>query len=232
MPDYPNLAGLLIRLNEIEGLERIRFLTSHPNYMTDDLLRRGGEPAQGHAAHRGAHPGRRTTRCWRTCTAATPPRITASLVERIRERIPGVSIATDIIVGFPGETEEQFMDTYRLLDELQLDVAHLARYSTRPGTVAATRGMGDDVPEAEKMRRFRLLEDLQEQVIGEINARYLGQRDPGAVRGKGQEALEGPHPHQQAGLCGEPGRPARAGAARRDHLDRPLVDDWQTLAPL
>jgi tRNA A37 methylthiotransferase MiaB len=60
-------------------------------------------------------------------------------VERIRERIPGVSIATDIIVGFPGETEAQFQRTYDLLAELKLDVAHLARYSTRPGTVATRR---------------------------------------------------------------------------------------------
>jgi tRNA-2-methylthio-N6-dimethylallyladenosine synthase len=98
----------------------------------------------------------------------------AGLVERIRARIPKVSIATDIIVGFPGETEEQFMGTYRLLEDLKLDVAHLARYSTRPGTVA-TRRMQDNVGEEEKMRRFRLLEELQEKIVAEINTTYLGQ---------------------------------------------------------
>ena len=72
---------------------------------------------------------------------------------RIRERIPGVSIATDIIVGFPGETEEQYQDTYNLLAELKLDVAHLARYSPREGTVSA-RKMADDVPDEEKWRRL------------------------------------------------------------------------------
>ena len=95
------------------------------------------------------------------------------LVARIRQRLPGAAIATDIIVGFPGETEEQFEHTYDLLEELRLDVAHLARYSTRPGTVAA-RKMKDDVPEAEKWRRFRRLEDQQERIVGEINAAYLG----------------------------------------------------------
>ncbi len=55
------------------------------------------------------------------------------IVQKIRERIPGSSIATDIIVGFPGESEKQFMETYHLLEDLRLDVAHLARYSTRPG---------------------------------------------------------------------------------------------------
>jgi tRNA-2-methylthio-N6-dimethylallyladenosine synthase len=96
------------------------------------------------------------------------------LVDRIRRLLPNASIATDIIVGFPGETAEQFERTYALLAELQLDVAHLARYSPRPGTVAERR-LSDDVPEPEKMRRFRALEDLQSQVLARINARYLGQ---------------------------------------------------------
>ncbi|HEX8992976.1 MAG TPA: radical SAM protein, partial [Anaerolineales bacterium] len=94
------------------------------------------------------------------------------LVEKIRSKIPGCSIATDIIVGFPGETDHQFMQTYRLLEDLKLDVAHLARYSAREGTVA-TRRMQDNVPDKEKMRRFRMLEELQEKVVDEINRQYL-----------------------------------------------------------
>ena len=80
-----------------------------------------------------------------------------------------VAINTDIIVGFPGESEDDIMETYYLLEDLRLDSAHLARYSPRPGTVSA-RNMSDDVPEAEKMRRFRLLESQQERIVGEINA--------------------------------------------------------------
>jgi tRNA-2-methylthio-N6-dimethylallyladenosine synthase len=175
-PDYPSLAGLLARLHALEGLDRIRFLTSHPNWMTDELLDmvanlpkvcphievpvQAGDDEVLANMHRGY-----TSEEYRR------------LVERIRARIPGVSVATDIIVGFPGESEEQFQHTYDLLAELKLDVAHLARYSTRPGTVA-TRRMVDNVTEEEKMRRFRLLEDLQEQVVGEINARYLHQNVP------------------------------------------------------
>jgi tRNA-2-methylthio-N6-dimethylallyladenosine synthase len=94
------------------------------------------------------------------------------LVAEIRRRIPDVSIATDVIVGFPGETKEQYQSSYDLLDELRLDVVHLARYSVRPGTVAA-RKMKDDVPEEEKWRRFRLIEELQESIAGEINRKYL-----------------------------------------------------------
>lgn len=96
------------------------------------------------------------------------------LIEKIRNKIPDCSIATDIIVGFPGETEEQFMETHRVLSDLRLDVAHLARYSSREGTVA-TRRMVDDVPEEEKLRRLHLLDDLQEQIVAEINKKYLGQ---------------------------------------------------------
>ena len=97
-----------------------------------------------------------------------------ALIREIRERIPGASIATDIIVGFPGETNKQFQATYDLMAELKMDVAHLARYSTRTGTVAA-RKLGDDVSEEEKWRRYRLLEELQESIATEIHARLMGE---------------------------------------------------------
>lgn len=174
LPDGPDLAGLLRIVHEIEGLERIRFLTSHPNYFSETLMRTVAElpkvmphieiPVQ-------AGDDEVLARMRRGYTQADYCRI----VDKIRQLIPEVSIATDIIVGFPGETEEQFMQTYRLLEDLRLDVAHLARYSPRPGTVAQRR-MPDDVPEEEKMRRFRMLEALQEQISAEINARYLGKK--------------------------------------------------------
>ena len=172
-PDYPNLSGLLRRLSNVDGIERLRFLTSHPNWMTDELLDTVAElprvmphievPIQAgdddilNAMRRGY-----THQQYR------------ELVERIRARIPGVSIATDIIVGFPGETDAQYQHTYNLLADLKLDVAHLARYSPRAGTVSARR-MPDDVPDEEKWRRFRALEALQEQLVDEIHARYLDQ---------------------------------------------------------
>ena len=174
--DYPNLAGMLRRLHDLDGLERIRFLTSHPNYMTDELLQVVAEypkvmphievPIQAgndqvlENMHRGY-----TNQQYR------------ELIARIRAHIPGVSIATDIIVGFPGETEQQFQETYDLLADLKMDVAHLARYSPRTGTVSARR-MADDVPDEEKWRRFRLLEDLQERIVADIHARYLSTTVP------------------------------------------------------
>jgi len=173
IPDGPNLAGLLRILNEVPGLERIRFLTSHPNYFGEDLMRAVAElPKVMPHIEVPIQAGDDTVleNMKRGYTQADYYR----LVEKIRAIIPDCSIATDIIVGFPGETEAQFMQTYATLKDLRLDVAHLARYSPREGTVSARR-MADDVPAEEKMRRFRLLEDLQEQVVAEINARYLGQ---------------------------------------------------------
>jgi tRNA-2-methylthio-N6-dimethylallyladenosine synthase len=96
------------------------------------------------------------------------------LIERIRDRIPDVGINTDIIVGFPGETEKQFEETYNLLADLKLDKAHIAMYSPRPNTVSARR-MEDDVPPEEKKRRLQALDSLQQQIVAEINSRFLGQ---------------------------------------------------------
>jgi len=173
IPDGPNLAGLLRLVHQIEGLERIRFLTSHPNYFGEELMDVIAElPKLMPHIELPIQAGDDTVldNMKRGYTQGDYRRI----VEKIRKKIPGCSIATDIIVGFPGETEEQFMQTYQVLADLKLDVAHLARYSMREGTVA-TRRMVDDVPDEEKMRRFRMLEDLQEQIVDEINARSLGQ---------------------------------------------------------
>jgi tRNA-2-methylthio-N6-dimethylallyladenosine synthase len=171
--DGPDLAGLLRRLSAIEGLERIRFLTSHPNWMHDELLDAVAElpKVMSHIEVPVQAGDDEVLANMRRGYTAEDYR---NLVERIRSRIAHVSIATDIIVGFPGESESQFQRTYDLLADLKLDVAHLARYSSRPGTVAERR-MKDDVPDAEKWRRFRLLEELQEKIAAEINAGYLGE---------------------------------------------------------
>jgi tRNA-2-methylthio-N6-dimethylallyladenosine synthase len=174
IPDGPNLAALLRIIHEVEGIERIRFLTSHPNYFDDDLIQAIAElprvmphielPIQAGDDEVLSNMKRGYTQ-----------QQFRDLVGKIRAQIPDCSIATDIIVGFPGETEEQFMETYRVLSDLKLDVAHLARYSVREGTVA-TRRMEDDVLEEDKLRRLHLLDDLQEQIVSEINKKYLGEK--------------------------------------------------------
>jgi tRNA-2-methylthio-N6-dimethylallyladenosine synthase len=173
LPGGPSLAGLLKILDQVEGLERIRFLTSHPNYFSAELLDTvAGLPKIMPHIEIPIQAGDNEVlaNMKRGYTNADYRRIVA----RIREKIPGCSIATDVIVGFPGESEAQFMKTYALLADLKMDVTHLARYSPRVGTVSARR-MSDDVPAEEKMRRFRRLEELQEGIAAEISARYLGQ---------------------------------------------------------
>ncbi len=169
----PDLADLLYAVHEVEGLQRIRFLTSHPNYMSDRILDavRDLPKVMEHIEV--------------PCQAGNDEVLTAmkrgysvaeyrALIHRIRARIPHAAIHTDIIVGFAGESEAQFQDTYDLLAELRLDKAHLARYSPRPGTVSARR-MTDDVPDAEKHRRLHALEDLQERIQAEKNRSLLGE---------------------------------------------------------
>ena len=177
IPDGPDLADLLRVTHDVAeevGIERIRFLTSHPNWMTDNLLKTVAElprvmphievPVQ-------AGDDEVLARMRRGYTADQYRK----LVAKIRAIIPDVAIHTDIIVGFPGETRAQFMQTYEVLAELKLDKAHLARYSPRPQTVSDRR-MADDVPDEEKRERHKMLEDLQARVVAEINANYLGRR--------------------------------------------------------
>lgn len=183
--DYPTLGGLMRRIHAIPGIERIRFLTSHPSYMTDELLDTVAEfpkimPHIEVPIQAGNDEVLKNMRRGYTNNQYR------ELVHKIRERIPGVSIATDIIVGFPGETEQQFQETYDLLADLKLDVAHLARYSPRTGTVSARR-MEDDVPDEEKWHRFRTLEDLQEGIATEIHAKYLNQTVPVLFEEKGRK---------------------------------------------
>jgi len=172
----PLLPDLLEELSKIPELSRMRFLTSHPNWMNAQLIDavahlpkimphievpiQAGDDAVLAAMRRGY-----TNQQYR------------DLIAKLRESIPGVSIATDVIVGFPGESEAAFQKTYDLLSDLRLDVAHLARYSPRPGTYSA-RYLEDNIPAEEKMRRFRLLENLQEGIVAEINQAYLGQSVP------------------------------------------------------
>lgn len=188
--DLPEFAGttetplvtLLRRMHEIAGLERLRFLTSHPNWMRDDLLDAVATlpkvcehievPVQAGDDEVLKHMRRGyTVEDYRR------------LVARLREQIPGVSIATDIIVGFPGETEAQFENTVALLETLQLDKAHIARYSPRPLTVA-TRRFEDDVPYEEKERRRRTLEQVQARILKTLNARLERQQVEVLVEGE------------------------------------------------
>jgi tRNA-2-methylthio-N6-dimethylallyladenosine synthase len=171
LPEKPDLAYLMERLSEIEGLQRIRFMTSYPRHMTDGMIE---------------HMARLPKVCEHlnipvqsgddSCLARMKRGYTLSeyreRIKRVRELWPGISLSTDIIVGFCGETEEEFQHTLDLLEEIRFDVVHVAAYSVRPGTVAAR--WEDDVPHAEKMRRLHALEDVQSRIAFELNQELVG----------------------------------------------------------
>ena len=186
LPDRPDLADLLEAVHPIEGLERIRFLTSHPRFMSDRIIQAVADspkvcehfnlPFQ-------AGDDEVLLNMRRSYTRDDYLR----LVDRIRAAVPDVSMSTDVIVGFPGETDEQFQATLDIIRDVRFDKVHAAAYSTRPGTIAA-RKMEDDVPDHEKKARLQAIEDLQEGIVAEINAGLLGRTVEALVDGhnKGQ----------------------------------------------
>jgi tRNA-2-methylthio-N6-dimethylallyladenosine synthase len=177
-----DLGDLLSAVNEVEELERIRFLTSHPNDMSDHII--------DTIAHLG-----------KVCEHVNLPfqagddQVLKNMrrgytndeyrakIERIRNRIPNVSMATDLIVGFCGETEEQFERTLEMVRDMKFDKVHAAAYSTRPGTIAA-RMMEDNVPHEEKQRRLKAITSLQETVLTEINSTLEGTTQEILVEGR------------------------------------------------
>jgi tRNA-2-methylthio-N6-dimethylallyladenosine synthase len=168
LPGKPNLADLLYELNSLEGLLRLRFLTNHPKDMSPRLIEAVASldkvceqlnlPAQSGSNE--------TLKAMRRGYTVEHYR---QLISQIRGSIPEVALSTDVLVGFPGESEGQFRETFDLLSELKFDTVHIAAYSPRPGTVSA-REMEDNIPPAEKRRRLDELERLQEGIATEINA--------------------------------------------------------------
>jgi len=182
LPDNPDLANLLTGLNSIDDLARIRFLTNHPNDISQKLIEaiasldkvcehlelpvQSGDDDILKAMRRGYSVEQY-----------------CELVRDIRHHIPQVSLSTDIIVGFPGETEDQFEHTFSLLKEMRFDVVHVAAYSPRSGTIAWRKYEDSVTPEVKKERLNRV-EQLQASIAAEINSTYQGKIVEVLVEGK------------------------------------------------
>ncbi len=168
LPVRSHLADLMEAVHEVEGLQRLRFMTSHPRDMDQRLIEAIARlPKAVETIHLPVQAGDDTV-LRRMRRQYTVERY-LNLVAQIRATIPGVAVTTDIIVGFCGETEEQFQRTLDLMDAVQFDVVHVACYSPRHGTVSAS--WEDDVPQEEKEERRRRLERQQEETQRLINAR-------------------------------------------------------------
>ena len=185
------LPGLLRRIHDIPGIERIRFVTSHPKDVTDELLAAMAElpkvcehlhaPAQSGSSSVLERMNRRYTRDQYL-----------GMVERAREIVPGIEIASDFIVGFPGETEEDFQQTVDLVRRAEFNQSYIFKYSPRSGTRAAA--MPDDVPDAVKKRRNSELLAVQAEVSAKRNR---------AMHGRALDVLiEGPSKSDAGRLSG------------------------------
>ncbi|MDD5039401.1 MAG: MiaB/RimO family radical SAM methylthiotransferase [Dehalococcoidales bacterium] len=189
LPEKSDLADLLDGLNGIDGLARIRFLTNHPKDMSTKLIEAVARldkvceqiclPLQS-----GSNESLKAMRRGYTTEHYL------QLIAEIRGKIPGIALSTDIIVGFPSESVQQFEETVSLLSELKFDTVHVACYSPRAGTIAA-RELKDNIPPSEKKRRLNIIEQLQEGIATEINARLLGKTVEILVEGKKESKWQG-----------------------------------------
>jgi tRNA-2-methylthio-N6-dimethylallyladenosine synthase len=172
LPAQSDLSDLLTALNDVAGLCRIRFLTNHPKDMSQQLIQtiasldrvckhinlplQAGNDDVLKAMRRGY-----TAEKYR------------QLVSNIRKYIPDVALSTDVIVGFPDESDVQFKQTLAMLEEILFDTVHVATYSPRPGTIAA-REHDDNVPPDIKKERLYKVEEIQTKIAAAINSRFRG----------------------------------------------------------
>ena len=175
------LAALVREVEQIPGLKRLRFMTSHPQDLEGELLEvmarsevvcrelqlpvQSGDDTVLKRMARGYQ-----TRHYRT------------IVENARRLMPDLGLVTDVIVGFPGESEAAYLNTRALVEEIEFDVVHIAMYSPRPGTFAATK-MDDDVPQEEKLRRLNDLLALQRGIAARKTARWIGRNAEVLIEG-------------------------------------------------
>lgn len=167
----PDLADLLSELDGVQGLFRIRFLTNHPKDMSHRLIDAMSAlpkvcPTLNLPIQSGDDEVLERMRRGYTVSDYR------MLANSIRSAVPGISLTTDIIVGFPGETEAQFENTILLIEDLRFDAVHIAAYSPRVGTEAAEK-YADDVSKVEKARRLARLETLQTAIAADINAKLI-----------------------------------------------------------
>jgi tRNA-2-methylthio-N6-dimethylallyladenosine synthase len=164
--------GKLLRAaGQIEGLERVRFTSPHPAAFTDDVIDGMAEtPNVMPQLHMPLQSG--SDRILKAMRRSYRSEKFLGILDRVRERIPSAAITTDIIVGFPGETEEDFAETLRVVEQARFVSAFTFQYSVRPGTPAAT--LPDQVSKEVVQERYERLTALQERISGEENARLIG----------------------------------------------------------
>ena len=170
-PYNNHFAKLLWEINQIPGVSRLHYTGPHPVNMNDETIDAMTLPAHVNFLHLPVQAGddevlRRMNRRYTVAQYL-------DIIDRVRVKIPSIAIGTDVIVGFCGETLEQFERTVELYERVRFDICYTARYSQRSGTVAS-RAFKDDVSETEKRRRWNVLQEVQERITHENNQKYFG----------------------------------------------------------
>jgi tRNA-2-methylthio-N6-dimethylallyladenosine synthase len=178
----PHFATLLERLNDVDGLERIRFTSSHPSDMRDEMIDAVAQlPKVCEWIHLPFQAG--DNEVLRRMGRGYTREEYLALARKIRERIPGVVLTTDVMIGFPGETDAQHERTLDLVREARFDSAYMFAFSPRPDTPAHT--LGEQVPKAVKKERLTGLIEIQNAITVEINQAEVGQEYEVLVEGPG-----------------------------------------------
>jgi len=185
LPGHPDLADLLNELNSIDDLVRIRFLTNHPKDISLKLIDAVASLNKV-CAHLELPVQAGDNDILKAMRRGYTVERYRELVHTIRRKIPQISLSTDIIVGFPGETEEQFEHSLSLLKEMRFDVIHVAAYSPRHGTIA-WREYQDNIPVEVKKERLNKIEELQAAVASKINSQLQGRQVEVLVEGRKKE---------------------------------------------
>ena len=192
----PRFADVL-RAVDAAGIERLRFATSHPKDLTDEVIGLFATlPSLMPALHLPVQSG--SNRILSAMNRRYTREHYLGLIEKLRRARPDIALSTDIIVGFPGETEEDFMDTYRLVEEVGYSQVFTFIYSKREGTPAAE--MDDDTPREVIQERFDRLVDLVQRKAFEANQAELGATVPVLVEGtskRDDSILAGKSPKNQ-----------------------------------
>ena len=169
--DRSAFSKLLRACGEIEGLERLRFTSPHPAEFTDDVIEAMAEtPVVCPQLHMPLQSG--SDKVLKEMRRSYRSKRFLGILDKVRDRLPDAAITTDLIVGFPGETEEDFQETLRVVEESRFSSAYTFQYSPRPGTPAA--GYADQVPKAVVQDRYERLMALQDRISAEENAAQVG----------------------------------------------------------
>lgn len=186
LSDNTSFAGLLRELDKVIGIERIRFMTSHPKDLSDELISAMSD-CEKVCEHLHLPIQAGSSRILKEMNRRYSKEQYLELVSKIKENIPDIALTTDIIVGFPGETDEDFEDTLDVLRKVRFDSAYTFLYSKRTGTPAAENPY--QVPEEVKKKRFEKLLQVQNAISKEINDELLGSELEVLVEGLSKNSI-------------------------------------------